>query len=229
MVDTRLYNWQPNQNHGNSDTIEHSTNRSTTSLLRFDLSGIPTNATVISAQLSLYLRSSDAAANQSRTVQLHALLLPWVENEATYTIRALGHPWTGNKGPKVGVDYQAAAAASAAVSQAGVWIPWHISPLVQQWVNNPSLNHGVILLDPNPYAVGANRFYASSEHTNSAWRPKLTITYQLPGDAGQSEGLLVAAEPVREEETAVLPEEATAAPINLSTLPFKLFLPAVAR
>lgn len=221
MVDTRLYNWQPNQNHGNSDTIEHSTNRSTTSLLRFDLSSIPTNATIISAQLSLYLKSSDAAPNQNRTVQLHPLLTSWVENEATYSSRALGQPWTGNKGPKVGVDYQAAAAASATVGQSGVWIPWNLSPLVQQWVNNPSLNYGVILLDPNPYAVGANRFYASSEHTTSAWRPKLTVIYQTQNGANGGQSQLSAP-----DSTSAPAHEVFSAP---STLPFKLYLPNVVR
>lgn len=175
-TDTKFYNWSATGNYGNHESLEHSTSRSTTSLLRFDLSSVPAESTVAAAQISLYLKWSDAAANQTRTAQLHRLLVDWVEQEATYQVRAAGQPWAGNKGPQPGSDYETAPTASAQSGQAGVWITWDVTALAQAWVSNPTANFGVILLDPNGYSTGANRSYASSEHSTAAWRPKLTIT-----------------------------------------------------
>jgi len=185
MTDVKFYNWNANTNYGNHESLETSTNRGTTSLLRFDLSNLPAQSTVTAAQLRLYLKSSDAAAGQTRVALLHRLLVDWVETEATYGVRATGQPWSGGKGPKAGSDYEAAPVATVQTGPAGVWITWELGPLVQAWVNDPAANFGVTLLDPNAYSTGANRSYASSEHAKIEWRPQLTITYTLPS-AGDS-------------------------------------------
>ncbi|MEZ4733359.1 MAG: DNRLRE domain-containing protein [Caldilineaceae bacterium] len=175
-TDTKFYNWSAASNYGNHESLEHSTSRGTTSLLRFDLSSVPAESSVAAAQISLYLKWSDAGAGQTRTAQLHQMLVNWQENEATYNVRAVDQPWAGAKGPQPGADYATAPAAGAQTDQAGVWITWEVGPLVQSWINTPATNFGVILLDPNGYSVGANRSYASSEHGTAEWRPKLTIT-----------------------------------------------------
>lgn len=182
-TDTKFYNWDANTNHGNHESLEHSTSRSTTSLLRFDLSSVPAGSTVATAQISLYLKWSDAGAGQNRTAQLHQMAVDWQENQATYKVRATGQPWAGTKGPQSGSDYATTPAASAQSGQAGVWITWEVGPLVQSWLNNPASNFGVILLDPNGYSDGANRSYASSENSTVAWRPKLTMTLGAPPTA----------------------------------------------
>ncbi|MEZ4735688.1 MAG: DNRLRE domain-containing protein [Caldilineaceae bacterium] len=180
MTDVKFYNWNANTNYGNHESLETATRRGTASLLRFALGDLPAQSTVTAAQLSLYLKWSDAAAQQTRVAQLHRLLVDWVEMEATYGVRTTGQPWSGGKGPKAGSDYETAPVATVHTSQAGVWITWEVGPLVQAWVNDPATNFGVTLLDPDGYSDGANRSYASSEHPMLEWRPKLTITYTPP-------------------------------------------------
>lgn len=212
-TDTKFYNWSATGNYGAADSLEHSTSRSTTSVLRFDLGSIPASSTVASAQISLYLKWSDAGANQTRTAQLHRLLVNWVEQEATYQVRAAGQPWAGNKGPQPGSDYETAPTASAQSGQAGVWLTWDVTTLAQSWVNNPVANFGVLLLDPNGYSVGANRSYASSEHSTAAWRPKLTITLGAPATATPTSTLT----PALPTATATPSPTATATPSPTAT------------
>jgi len=178
-TDTTLVDWLPDVNNGSAEILDTVRDRRTVSLLRFDLSSIPSNSAVESAQLSLYLTYSDAGT-QTRPAQVHSMLGPWVESEATWNQRAAGQSWTG-VGPQAGADYTATSEDSVQTGPAGTWLTWDVTALVQTWIRHPATNYGLVLLDPNSYQDpphgGEFRSYASSEHPTLTWRPQLVVTY----------------------------------------------------
>ncbi|MGH7494994.1 MAG: DNRLRE domain-containing protein, partial [bacterium] len=52
-------------------------------IIKFDLTGIPGNATVVNAQLKLWYSSNNGTPANNRWVQAHQLLVNWDELQAT--------------------------------------------------------------------------------------------------------------------------------------------------
>lgn len=182
VSDTNIYNWSVNSNNGNSSSLSTSSGKGEKSLIRFDLASIPVNSTVQSATLQLFLYYSDASAG-TRPSELHKLNVDWLEMQATHSLRKTGVPWAGG-GPLPNSDYVTSAAAVAQTGSKGVWVTWAVTALVQDWVNNPANNNGVLMFDPMPYANsdqgGYMRAYRSSNHWEPAVRPKLNVVYAAP-------------------------------------------------
>ena len=72
------------------------------SLLRFDLSSLPTSANVVSATLSLYWASS--SNSNSLTVAAHKVLAAWTDSQVNRTYRQTGVAWAV-AGTGAGSDY----------------------------------------------------------------------------------------------------------------------------
>jgi hypothetical protein len=158
-------------------------------LIAFDLSQIPTGATIDSVSLSLFV-SKMAPAASSVSVSLHVALQDWGEGassgggsgapaapgDATWLHRfhesAL---WTTPGG-----DYRQSASAITTVTTSDrsfTWVGGSLSGDVQAWVNNPSSNFGWFIRgveNINETAIKIN----SGE--SSANVPQLTVTYTIP-------------------------------------------------
>nr|MCW1968755.1 DNRLRE domain-containing protein [Anaerolineae bacterium] len=182
VSDTNLYNWSVNSNNGSNSSLSTSSNKGEKSLIRFDLASIPASSTVQSATLQLFLSHSDATAG-TRASELHKLNVDWLEMQATHSLRKTGVAWSGN-GPQPNSDYVTSAAAVAHTGSKDVWVTWNVTSLVQDWVNNPASNNGVLMFDPAPYANsnqgGYMRAYRSSNYWLPAMRPKLNVVYATP-------------------------------------------------
>jgi RHS repeat-associated protein len=157
-------------------------NRYYRSLLRFDVSSIPSTAEVTAATIGLY---SAGAARNTSGVEVRQATKKWTEavNWSTYD----GHTaWT-----KAGGDYSSEGAqvlTSERGSAAGWWtFSSGLAPVVQQWVSGGS-NNGVIVKlrdDPRECSEGAHGlecversvgFEGSSGHEPSL-RPYIDVTY----------------------------------------------------
>lgn len=165
-------------------------------LLRFDLTSIPSNASIQSAELIL---STTRQLNQDIPFTVHRVTSDWGEgnsnagepggkgiaaqtNDATWFRRFFNTiSWTTPGG-----DFISTASASATVGNflsapTTTWSGAGISADIQAWLTNPANNFGWILIgnesttDPNANA-SAQRF-ASREYSVVASRPKLTISY----------------------------------------------------
>lgn len=167
-------------------------------LVRFDLAGkLPSSARVNSTRLEITVlreRSSGAAL----TIDAHRLLVPWSEGtgtgsstgaaasagESSWLNRIQGTAAWTQPGAAAGSDYSPSASSSAVIDNAGSYpFPSTTSLVadVQAWLDNPSLNHGWILLPRAPMQKGSAKRIVTREDA-SDW-PALTIDYSVPPSA----------------------------------------------
>ncbi|WP_179223113.1 DNRLRE domain-containing protein [Pontibacter ummariensis] len=142
-------------------------------LFKFNLNSIPSGAVVQSA--TLYLYSDPTATGNSGTTN----------NQLSGSNAIYFEKVTGNWGEtSVTWNTQPATTTSGRIWQQPSTsttenIQVNITSFVQEWVNSPSANYGMrMALENEQYYRG--RSYASEEHTNTAIRPKLIITYTIP-------------------------------------------------
>ncbi|WP_437592894.1 DUF3616 domain-containing protein [Sorangium sp. So ce1000] len=145
-------------------------------LVQWDLSGtIPVDAIVTSATITVTV--SDKAA---QTYPIYQVLRAWNEGQATWNLAATGSAWA-TAGAKGASDRGSAELGSInAPSTGSTTITLNAQGLavVQGWVNDPASNHGVIFAS----ASNDNRLeLRSSEYSTKSSRPKLTVSWDLPG------------------------------------------------
>lgn len=157
------------------------------SLLRFDLSSIAPNSTVVSATLSIYVNRISSGLESAET-SAHRVLADWGEGasdggdggggaaalagDATWSHRF----WdTTTLWASAGGDFAAAPSAVTNLAPAGasVWSGTGLAADVQAWIDAPSSNFGWILIGDEDVR-SAHRFYAS-ESTATSVRPMLRI------------------------------------------------------
>ncbi|XXX78176.1 DNRLRE domain-containing protein [Sorangium sp. So ce134] len=129
------------------------------SLVAFDLSGIPGDATIEGATFSVRALYAPTAA----TLEVHAITAPWAEASVTYS------SLNGAFDPAVEASLAVPANLTTTVS-------CDVTALVQDWVSGALPNHGVLLRE-----LGAGkRTLRSSEEPNAAERPRLDLCYVTP-------------------------------------------------
>lgn len=140
-------------------------------LVKFDVSTIPSNATVIGAYLTIYINT------EGKMIALHKLLTPW-DGSSTYNSLTNGISLNG-------VDAVASAEATIGVAASSQGIDGYIGFIrinlnvntVQDWVTNSVNNHGYVIVNSLTDATGDGLQIDSSESTTQARKPKLTISY----------------------------------------------------
>ncbi|MBL0334544.1 MAG: tandem-95 repeat protein [Chitinophagaceae bacterium] len=139
----------------------------------FDLTEIPSTAVVQSA---LFSATTSATATNTKTISVHALTRAFNETQTTWTLAQTGTNWT-----TAGGDFNGTAASTMSVgTTSGLTVSWDISSLAQSWVTSSGTNYG-ILQKPTDEALTTYHTFAAREYTtNTAYRPKLTVTYLEP-------------------------------------------------
>jgi hypothetical protein len=165
--------------YNNTAHLHVGANNGTKSLLSFDVSNIPADATVDEAILQLY--NTGRSNGNSLTLGAHGVLADWIDAEANKFQRQTGVNWAvANMGS--GSDYTATAAATVSLTGAGnAWIDLNITALAQAWVSNSADNLGLVLLQEA--ASGSVTYDFCSElgwsPCTAAQAPKLTLRYHL--------------------------------------------------
>jgi hypothetical protein len=146
-------------------------------LLRFDLTAIPTNATVRGALLKLTVVMSPPGPAAS-TFYLHRALKNW-DAAATWQNAIAGTLWSAPGGGE-NVDYEAAGAPGV-VEPGGVVHAFaftnETAAVFGDWIHEPAANHGWMLISDRESAGKTARHFGSSE---SAKPPELTVYYSEP-------------------------------------------------
>ncbi len=174
--DNWIFEWQPTNNYGtntygNGMGFYSDTKRS---LIKFDVSDVPSEAIVTSAVLRLYMSKVSA----DRTVQAYQVLQPWTQMGSTWEIYDTGSDWNSDGCDGVGTDHASALAGSLAVTTADEddWIEISLdASLVQGWVDGTITNNGVLLKVDNETS-GEMRFQPEN-YSTSTLRPQLVIEY----------------------------------------------------
>lgn len=145
-------------------------------LVQFNLSSIPANAEVLSAQMKLYFASTSSGP-VSRTIQCHQVLRSWSESTCTWN-----SPWTT---PGLGINGADAKSTPEDTqiwyNETSTWKSYNLSALVKKWITTspPTSNYGVVLWATNEGTTGEAKIVNSSE--NGSNTPKLEVIYsQLP-------------------------------------------------
>jgi hypothetical protein len=167
--DTRIFSTTPGTNYGNGDELHLDNDEST--LLSWDLTSIPIGSTINSVDVTFNITNLS-----TDTYEFYEMKRAWVENEATWNNYASGLSWgvpgadgTADRGSTVLGTITPSTLGSNTISlnAAGV-------AMVQSWVNNPSTNHGFIIMD---YSNSNGADFSSREVVTVSDRPNLTINY----------------------------------------------------
>ncbi|MBI3804987.1 MAG: fibronectin type III domain-containing protein [Nitrospirae bacterium] len=171
-VTLNTYTWPDNQ-------------AANTVLMKFNLSSIPAGAVIQSATLNLSLVEADIEAEPTYTVTVHKVI-----NKNPDLTRATGYTYDGVNGwtanaccydnvPLAEQDISAPYDTKAIDKVLGRK-NWTLTAMVQEWINAPTTNFGLMLNSDATKEADRYRFFASMENPTAAIRPSLTVTYQLP-------------------------------------------------
>ena len=178
---------------------ENSNNLARRGLVAFDLTGVPANAVVSSATLTLNMsRRGPSAADH--TVSIHSLTRNWGEGtsnagdpggtgdastagDATWLHAFYSSTfWTtpgGDFSPTVSASLITTSNGAYPVTSAG------LAADVQRWIQSPATNFGWILIGNESAPTTADRF-DSRNNTTAGVGPTLTVVYAVPEPAAIS-------------------------------------------
>jgi hypothetical protein len=156
-------------------------------LMKFDLSSLPAGAVVQSATLYLYLNYLEYGGGDST----YLIGASKIINKNPVVATATGYTYNGSSS----WDASSVAYNSIPLAQANKAAPvdskqidktygyksWNIAGIVQEWLDNPATNYGILLNGSTSASADSNRGFASSRATDSSQRPKLVVTYTLGG------------------------------------------------
>jgi len=127
------------------------------SYLRFNLNSIPTDTTLESATLELYMDYSELEPLSTVVAPAAA---PWEEDELTWNTRP----------GSLGVY------SSGSHSRAEGWKTWDVTALAQDWISGTLANDGMVVrVEPPSNGAG----FAADEGSLDRW-PRLCVTYSAP-------------------------------------------------
>jgi len=155
-------------------------------LIGFDLSSLPANAVIQSAQLQLNVIRISNQNPGPQDFSLFAVTAPWAEGttfgggfgaaampgDVTWTFSSFATTmWTNPGG-----DFVATASATTSMNMTGAytWTSNQMATDVQGWVANPASNNGWILLGGEAVPFSAKEMASRESGANG---PTLTITY----------------------------------------------------
>ncbi|PKO20369.1 MAG: hypothetical protein CVU38_20485, partial [Chloroflexi bacterium HGW-Chloroflexi-1] len=178
VADAYINRWEPTTKAGSWTNLnvryrasvidEHST------LLRFDLSSIPSGAYIQNATLTLWVTSRTVPTWMD--IGLFPVLRAWQAGQATWNQAANGDNWNQGGCNGVGVDREETPATTVRVNVASGAVTIDVRDIVRGWVADPASNHGLLLWPVNSGAT-MTYVFASSEVGTQAQRPKLTVWY----------------------------------------------------
>ena len=174
--DTKIVEDHPISFYGDDPHLEVDGLSDKAVLLKWDLSSLPAGSTVESAAITVQI--TDESGD---TYEVYEMKRDWVESETHWLQYRNGQNWqaqgangTLDRGSDVLGRLQAASigATSIALNETA-------ETLIQQWIDNPATNYGVILLDYDDASSNGVDF-DSREVDDADRRPKLTFTYTPP-------------------------------------------------
>ena len=167
------YSWSTTQPHKVANTI----------IVKADLAGIPSNATILEARLYLYQTGATGEGEYNNSIHRITGKNPQISQVTGYNAFN-GEPWTPvpagttyNNIPLGLADIDVQEDTLLLDTRNG-YRSWKITAMVQQWVKDPATNFGLLIQGVStPTKTG--RSFAASENQVATNRPKLVVQYTL--------------------------------------------------
>jgi peptidoglycan/xylan/chitin deacetylase (PgdA/CDA1 family) len=179
--DTYLNEYEPTRNYGAEGILQVRAGSSgrASALLRVDITPPAADVTVEHATLSLY--ASWASNSAGMDMRAYALQRDWSANEATWAMARQVEPWA-QPGARGALSDRAVFAldkthAGGCVTDAR-WYTFDVTEAVADWLAQPEHNYGILIEGEEGVSKGLQ--FASSDHSNVALRPRLTVRYRWP-------------------------------------------------
>ena len=174
MVDTYIRSDSVNATAGSATTLVIDRVPDTSALLKWDLSSIPSTATVLAVSMTFNVESPSSKENE-----VYAAARAW--NPATATWNTSGVSAWGTAGAKATTDYEVTIFGRLLGSTTGLKVvPFEYAGTskVQAWISGTAPNLGFIVRDYSGTTNTAALIVTSANNTvNEALRPALTVTY----------------------------------------------------
>ena len=183
-ADTMLYKYATTTNYSSriylyiGEAVGY-TNAVSRTLVKFDLSVIPSTATITSATLRLYMHSE--ASTNDRTISVYRMLKDWNDPQCTWNIYSTGNNWTTAGGFDAADCEQTDISNLAFTSTEAIgWKEFTLTATeVQEWVDGTIDNYGM-LLKVDTEENDQFRFYSKEYTTDKTLIPQLVIEYTTP-------------------------------------------------
>jgi hypothetical protein len=172
MVDASLRSDNATTNYGAATTVLIDGSPDYASVMRWDLSSIPSGKTVTAAQLTF-----NVVDTSGQSYELYALKRAFDEATVTWQRASSAVAWQ-TVGADGANDRETTVLGALVGSGSGtLTVSLNAAGLakVQSWIDTPATNFGFIVLD---YTQSNGLDLSSSEASTVSQRPKLTITYQ---------------------------------------------------
>jgi len=152
-------------------------------LVQFKTPKVPADEEVVSATLSLYYFVSTKPGwdpdekGIDRTIQVHRMLVPWVEHQATSKFASFNVQWSTVHVGLNDIDAETEALDSGLwVCQDYGWNTFDVTDAVKSWVADADSNYGLLVWATNENQSGMDmRFYSREHDEDETLRPKLTV------------------------------------------------------
>ncbi|MHC4737300.1 MAG: DNRLRE domain-containing protein [Planctomycetota bacterium] len=146
-----------------------------TTIIKWDLTDIPTDAIVVEAILYLYQVDSDVDSSYDIGVHKITGVNPGITT-CTWNTYDGTNSWTG--GADGGQSDIAAAEDTQVVNLTDdEYKTWDVTEMVADWVAAPSTNYGMLVNSDDDATIDSYRYFASTDANDSSTRPKLIVTY----------------------------------------------------
>lgn len=175
--DTEIYIYAPTTNYCTKDVMKVGERQRYVSLVRFDVSSIPSNAVVTKATMQLY---ASGWGGTEIPIDLYRVVRATNLCQATWNQAQNGNNWAivGCNDPNT--DRSAVPLASLTTSGPSKWYNFDVTSAVQGWVDGSLPNNGVVLHQGYPVSL-SSYYFSTADSTVIANRPKLVITYRTAG------------------------------------------------
>lgn len=162
-ADSYLYQFQPTTNFGSATQIQiypWTPSWTKRGIIKFDLSSIPSGATINSAKLYLHEATTFGS---TRTIGAYRATIDWAENAVTWN--------------SIGSNFDAAASATATLTWDGIlgWNSWDSTQDARDFFSGAEANYGWVLKDTSEDSSQAYWFFHSKEGASNA--PYLEVSY----------------------------------------------------
>ena len=175
-ADTFISAWFPQTNYGAYYLMQVGSDGNRRALIRFEISGVPEGATVISSTLSIWAHARQVSSTQiGPLVGAYQVKRGWAENQATWDNARATEQWGEPGCDSRFSDRAIVATDSQEVLEIERWYDFDVTQMVQQWMASPADNHGLLLIGQGE--TSARFDFASAQFWFQQYHPKLTIAY----------------------------------------------------